>query len=1148
MHGTRVGLRWYRRTNDATPQQSHPAAPLPSASSCTGLTPRPPPPTPAAYAVSPSADLRRWVNLRCKRIETLTCAEHLPSQSPPTSTTGGEAEEGQSCYDENVGSGTEGMERPATVGEVEDRKGEADTVEGGVKEQGGVDDELEGTLADLRRRVKLTVIDGSMIDEGLIGKRLLYMVRHARRRLAVEKPMVLPSRACLYIAGVSLEMQRSGGMDWSSAQEYRWFPTLEKLCLDEMVSRDFTGVNSPTVHLITEPVQAFEFDFQAPLDRLDDYIKLRDAKTLHLPVIRAGTVNAIVAWFDLYRPCNLHPPPPPSIPSPLALSLPREPHSSHPPPSSAVGQADENAAPSPPQCEIYIRAPDELMGGSGRWVREQCRDAGTVGGGGEREGCGKARATNSLLWHEAVQWVDNVEVSVGQQMVVEASHTPTRMRFMITSPIKSPVNFRQAAFSRWQLDFLNDHGLQDIWNSSLQQTITSRLERERTRELSQPKPVEVLNLSCGAGALALYALRAGAAYLSYHMGAPCPEFHVTAADPLLSQLVCTKGMVKREAANMIEDCIVERGDGVEGGVGGGERGGVGGVGLVKGGRRERAKGLTWLPLVEQGKDTDGKREDNAITAPTPSTDTITTTANATGTASKTTDNQPPSLSASASTTDSTTSTPATLTPPQSTTPSTPSPTPPTTPAPSSAEFPTEEQRSKLHRRISLLRKDVRQLRPPEHLITAENEIAIAQALGLPMQGGTLKDQLPSATKGDYMKHKPSIVTGNVFDCGGLGEGVLPLLSFVWEALAEKDSSVVPGKMQMFGMGVELGGEEVEGVDVKIWGTYRYQADYGSIDLSRVVHKQLTEPVEIFAFNFSRKSVYEASTKAFQEVVDFALPVIDSGRLNAFIFWFELNFSDSLPIVSTAPFCIPDSALDDARLQKTSAKFRSKLKKSKLTVCSRKARLTNRELHLAQPAPKDSDGAPLGTTSTIDTVVSDAVGSSCEAETASVVADASADGAGISVGCGVDGGEGVVQQVNGGGQVKEGSVQKRAVYRSTAWKQAYQMVEEFQINGGETLSVGVAHDMCKVVFRINKEEVAEYADRRTGVPLSDPIWCQLSENHSKLTQEMGKTMYTNKEANRQAVEAAIKLAVDPGRQSAFAIDPQEAGWFAQTLFL
>ncbi|KAF8819514.1 hypothetical protein IE077_000910, partial [Cardiosporidium cionae] len=107
------------------------------------------------------------------------------------------------------------------------------------------------------------------------------------------------------------------------------------------------------------------------------------------------------------------------------------------------------------------------------------------------------------------------------------------------------------------------------------------------------------------------------------------------------------------------------------------------------------------------------------------------------------------------------------------------------------------------------------------------------------------------------------------------------------------------------------------------------------------------------------------------------------------------------------------------------------------------------------------------------------------------------------------------------------------------KQACQMVEEITVYKNESIPLQARQNSSTVSFTLQRNAIIKFQQRRTQIPLFDTISSHLNKQCSTIAHSISSTLLTNTAANRMAARAALKIAIDPGRQSAFAIDPQEA---------
>lgn len=97
----------------------------------------------------------------------------------------------------------------------------------------------------------------------------------------------------------------------------------------------------------------------------------------------------------------------------------------------------------------------------------------------------------------------------------------------------------------------------------------------------------------------------------------------------------------------------------------------------------------------------------------------------------------------------------------------------------------EDVLSKIRTRLSTLTKDPRQLRPSTE--DGISRMALARLIQAPM--GPNGPQLPLAQSDDYLNDKVDIVVNRMIDTGLLGEGILPILSYCWDALTKSNAKV-----------------------------------------------------------------------------------------------------------------------------------------------------------------------------------------------------------------------------------------------------------------------------------------------------------------------------------------------------------------------
>lgn len=93
--------------------------------------------------------------------------------------------------------------------------------------------------------------------------------------------------------------------------------------------------------------------------------------------------------------------------------------------------------------------------------------------------------------------------------------------------------------------------------------------------------------------------------------------------------------------------------------------------------------------------------------------------------------------------------------------------------------------NKVKSRLSTLAKDPRQLRPPVE--DGMSRLALAKLIQAPI--GPSGPELPQPERDDHLNARADIVVCQLIDSGGLGEGILPILSYCHEALMKPNGKV-----------------------------------------------------------------------------------------------------------------------------------------------------------------------------------------------------------------------------------------------------------------------------------------------------------------------------------------------------------------------
>jgi Methyltransferase domain/Arginine methyltransferase oligomerization subdomain/Tetratricopeptide repeat len=140
----------------------------------------------------------------------------------------------------------------------------------------------------------------------------------------------------------------------------------------------------------------------------------------------------------------------------------------------------------------------------------------------------------------------------------------------------------------------------------------------------------------------------------------------------------------------------------------------------------------------------------------------------------------------------------------------------------------------------------------------------------------LQEDLPS---------RADLVLFEMFDCGLIGEGILHFLAYVREHLAHTGTRYLPKAARVRACIVEHRLERVADVDVNVLNAFCFTPSYSNVDARHLGYRALTEPFEVFTFDFAR-----ADPQPQQIKLDLSASVAGIG--GAVLFWFDLQLDES----------------------------------------------------------------------------------------------------------------------------------------------------------------------------------------------------------------------------------------------------------------
>ena len=149
-----------------------------------------------------------------------------------------------------------------------------------------------------------------------------------------------------------------------------------------------------------------------------------------------------------------------------------------------------------------------------------------------------------------------------------------------------------------------------------------------------------------------------------------------------------------------------------------------------------------------------------------------------------------------------------------------------------------------------------------------------------------------------LERKADILVFEVFDSGLIGEGALHLTVLAKHRLLLPDARIIPASARVFCQPIEYRVTQCCDVDVRHLNQYNWRADYDGVnlDLARGQWTALTDPVQVFQFDFN-----DLETNSVPASATFDARVTRSGVLNAVSLWFELQL-DKHEVLTTNPDC------------------------------------------------------------------------------------------------------------------------------------------------------------------------------------------------------------------------------------------------------
>lgn len=182
------------------------------------------------------------------------------------------------------------------------------------------------------------------------------------------------------------------------------------------------------------------------------------------------------------------------------------------------------------------------------------------------------------------------------------------------------------------------------------------------------------------------------------------------------------------------------------------------------------------------------------------------------------------------------------------------------------------------------------LEPRSGLCNTANDIIARNGLG--QRVSIVNRACANASIPGELDRHADIAVFDMFDCSLIGRGILNCLETAREYLLSSRATYIPSSAVIRAMVVEYRINEILGVDANLLNPYRASVSYTQIDADKIDYRPLTEPFDLFTFDFST-----AAPEPSETVLD--VPIESPGIAGAIIFWFDLQVGQARSI-SNAP--------------------------------------------------------------------------------------------------------------------------------------------------------------------------------------------------------------------------------------------------------
>ena len=144
-----------------------------------------------------------------------------------------------------------------------------------------------------------------------------------------------------------------------------------------------------------------------------------------------------------------------------------------------------------------------------------------------------------------------------------------------------------------------------------------------------------------------------------------------------------------------------------------------------------------------------------------------------------------------------------------------------------------------------------------------------------------------------------ILLFEVFDAGLLGEGIIHFIEPLRNNIVAKNVRVMPLRAKVTAMVLELRTKNIGPYMFEQVNSFRYRPEYFNVDLASLDQRMLSEPFDVFEFDFQHQYRREF-VKIEPQSKFFDVEMTEDGVASAVVFWWELQLTEDI-VLSTSPF-------------------------------------------------------------------------------------------------------------------------------------------------------------------------------------------------------------------------------------------------------